>query len=339
MNSLCIDVGGANIKFANSDGNACTVPFPLWKQPELLSKTIKGCLTHFSDFEAIALTMTGELADCYQSKSEGVNHILNSVEAAASGVPIAVWQTAGEFVSQDVASEFWMLTAASNWHALATWVGRMQPEGFAILIDCGSTTTDIIPIIDGIPMPLGRTDLSRMQNSELLYRGIQRTPVCGITASVQFDDETYPVAAEVFSTSKDVFLILGLLSEDEKDLDTADGRPFTLPYSRNRLAHQFCCDTTELSEELVLQLAQEIKKILDAQIESALKNVISNFELPLQSFLISGSGESYINQILDASEWSEVPRNSLVKMLGSECSNAACAFALARLATERVSIG
>jgi len=67
--------------------------------------------------------------------------------------------------------------AAANWLALATYAGRLAPRGPAVLLDVGSTTTDVIPLQDGTPVPRGRTDPERLESKELVYTGVRRTPL------------------------------------------------------------------------------------------------------------------------------------------------------------------
>ena len=80
------------------------------------------------------------------------------MERAVDGLPVIVWQTGAEFVTLSIARDIPLLVAAANWHGLATWLGRLAPKGNALLIDIGSTTTDIIPLLDGVPVPAGLTD-------------------------------------------------------------------------------------------------------------------------------------------------------------------------------------
>ncbi len=106
--------------------------------------------------------------------------MLAAVELPAGAIPVFVWQTTGRFVTPPEAREAPLLVAAANWHALATFVGRLAPEGSALLIDVGTTTTDLIPLKDGVPIPVGRTDRERLQSGELVYSGVKRTPVCAL---------------------------------------------------------------------------------------------------------------------------------------------------------------
>ncbi|HVK16749.1 MAG TPA: hypothetical protein VM533_07350, partial [Fimbriiglobus sp.] len=62
---LGLDIGGANLKAATADKRAVSVPFPLWKQPDKLLTALAELVGQFPDVEEFAVTMTGELCDCY----------------------------------------------------------------------------------------------------------------------------------------------------------------------------------------------------------------------------------------------------------------------------------
>src|SRR5262249_17295187 len=99
---LGLDIGGANLKAAHSNGGVAFMPFPLWKEPAPLAEALRALIAPLPTHDLIAVTMTGELCDCFETKHEGVNHILDAVEAIAGATPIRVWQTTGQFV--DVAT-------------------------------------------------------------------------------------------------------------------------------------------------------------------------------------------------------------------------------------------
>ena len=179
-----------------------------------------------------------------------MNAIIKAVRFASGGRRIRVWSTDGVFLNDNEAKQQPMRVASANWHALATLAGQYAPEGRVILIDVGSTTTDVIPILDGNPVPVGRTDFERLATRELLYTGVRRTPVCAILG---FDG-----AAEFFATMLDVYLILGMISEDPADCDTADGRPATRTHARSRLCRMLGGDAESIAEERVTALAEEM---------------------------------------------------------------------------------
>src|SRR5262245_18167808 len=100
-----LDVGGANLKAAHVSGAACLRPFALWKNPTGLPTALRGLLANFPTAATVAVTMTGELCDCFESKRQGVNAILDAVVEAAGSTPIRVWRMRGRFVSVRTARE------------------------------------------------------------------------------------------------------------------------------------------------------------------------------------------------------------------------------------------
>src|SRR5207237_8563934 len=118
--------------------------------------------------------------------------------------------------------------------AVAAVAGRFAPAGAALLVDVGSTTTDLIPLRDGVPIPDGRTDADRLACGELVYTGVRRTPACALLGAGG--------AAEFFATTHDVYLLLENIPEDSGDTDTADGRPASRGHAHARLARMPCGD-------------------------------------------------------------------------------------------------
>ena len=330
MPTLGLDIGGANIKASDGQSRSVSRPFAIWKAPEQLPEELAALLADFPEVDHLAVTMTAELADCFATKAEGVRRILDSVLAIAGERVVLVWQTAGEFVSADLATEFPRLVAAANWHALATWVGRSCPEGSALLIDCGSTTTDFIPLQDGLPSTLGLTDVERLQHGELVYTGLKRTSICALAPAVPFQGRLCPLAAELFATTLDVALLTGTVAPDPHDLNTADGRPATVEAAWNRLAHQICCDTDECSLDEARQIAGFLR---DRQLEAwfAAERIVAARFAPWQTVITSGEGEASLAPLVEQIGETGKTILSLNQMLGPQHSQAACAFALARL--------
>ncbi|MCS6850113.1 MAG: hypothetical protein NZ700_02960 [Gemmataceae bacterium] len=322
-----LDVGGANVKAAHVGGSAATLPFPLWKDPAGLTSRLRALLDKLPTSDLLAVTMTGELCDCFQSKREGVACILDAVEGAAQGRPVWVWQTTGHFVDPTTARVEVTPTASSNWHALASWAGRLAPRGTALLVDMGSTTTDVIPLTDGQPSSRGRTDWQRLKHRELVYVGARRTPLCALMAGRG--------AAEVFATTRDVGLLLGLEPEDGADRDTADGRPATRPAAHARLARMLCADVESMSRQQAKALARHLFRRVARRVAGALDQVAQNLSPLPETLIVAGSGERWV---MEALRWTAAFRPArtirLAELLGRDISAAACAFALAVLACE-----
>lgn len=340
---LGLDIGGANLKAANPDGNVRTLPFPMWKQHLQLTDQLQA-LSWDPQPDLVGVTMTAELADCFDSKADGVCWVIDSVRQAFPQSEVRVWLTTGEFAEPDDAVELTPLVAAANWHALATWTARAVPEGPSILMDTGSTTTDIIPMLDGIPMSSGLTDVERLQHGELVYTGVGRTPLCSVLNAVALGDTRIPVAAELFATTQDVHLLLGALSEQPDNCDTADSRPFTVSHSRNRIARMLCCDADELGHTTILDVARQFAQAQRDTIRRSLSQVLAKQWEQLEALeradsdvepqlILSGSGSFLGAQA--ATDCNLPTLTDLNASASPAIAEAACAYAIAQLVLER----
>jgi len=334
MRWLALDIGGANLKAADGQGFAASRHFPLWQQSARLAEALRTMIAESPPSDHLAVTMTGELADCYRTKTEGVLQILASVEAAADHRHTRVYLTDGRLVTPAVARSMPPLVAASNWHALAMFAGRYARQGHALMVDIGSTTCDIIPLVDGVPQAAGRTDPERMLSGELVYTGVERSPVCAVTSLLPWRMQACPVAQELFATTIDAYLLLGDLSENPKYKVTADGRPATREFALDRLARMFCADRTTFSSEDALQAAKAIRAAQLEQLATAMTKVIARQTSPPQTLIISGRGE-FLTKRLVAKLRLAVTMISLNDELGSLVSRCAPAHALAVLASEK----
>ncbi len=334
-----LDIGGANVKACGPDGGALTRPFELWRRPGELAGFLGGLLETIGPAECVAVTMTGELCDGFETKVDGVRSILESVreacDEASSRPEILVWRTDRRLASLDEALRDPLPAAAANWLALACFAGRFAPRGRALLVDAGSTTVDIIPLEDGRPIPAGLTDTERLLSGELVYTGASRTPVAAVVRELPCRGRLCPVSSELFATTRDAYLILGLAAEDPGDPATADGRPATRAYARDRLARMVCADRETFGEDDALAAARHIVGAQAAQLRHAAATVEARAGGPPGTIIVSGSGELLARCAVGAIEASSASRIvSLAAELGAEASAAAPAVALASLASE-----
>lgn len=330
MAVLALDIGGANIKAAHSDGGAWSVPFALWKEPENLAEKLREVARSGPSFDELRVTMTGELCDCFETKRHGVNHILDAVETLG-GDSVRIWSTAEKYVDVAAARAEPLKVAASNWHALATWVARQFPEDQALLVDVGSTTTDIIPLSRGRVVAKGSTDMERLANAELDYLGVMRTPLMALAEAITWRERTFPLMAERFATLDDVHLLTGDVSEDPDDCDTADGRPRTRLFSAARIVRMIGADLEMLTVNDAVEIARLFARIQENRIIKAISRVATHDPCRV---VVSGSGEFMacrgVHVWMDKAKTKiEIVRMS--ETIGSKASVAACAWALLRL--------
>lgn len=349
MTILGLDIGGANIKAADDTGRAVSRPFAIWQDPERLTDEIAAILAHFPETGLVAVTMTAELSDCFTTKSEGVRFILGKIETAVakivspraepgsqrnplSPLRVLVWTTDGRFVDLNVAKNQTAEIAAANWHALATWSGRFAPNGSGLLVDIGTTTTDIIPLSDGKPVPVGWTDLARLQHGELAYSGVRRTPLCAVAQSVPFRDGYCSLAAELFATTLDIHLLTGQIAEDAHDSDTANGKPATKPAAWDRVARMLCCDREELSYDESVRIAQFLADVQRQRLAGSLERVVHRLDSACQTVVVSGSGAFLATQlVLENRKTRDARIVKLADQFSPGVAESACAYALTQL--------
>ena len=262
------DVGGAYVKAAVVEAGAgerrvltASRPFEIWRDKHALPDVLRALAAELPPSESVAVTMTAELSDVFRTKREGVGFVLDAVEAVSRG-PVRVFTTAGDFVDAPTARVRPLDAAASNWVATAMLVGRFVAD--AVLVDIGSTTTDVIPVTGGRVAALGRTDPERLLAGELVYTGALRTNVATIVRRVPLRGGECPVASELFAVSGDVHVVLGSLTPDDYTCPTPDGRPPTAEFAAERLARVVCADGDMLTADEIRAIATAVA---DAQVE------------------------------------------------------------------------
>jgi len=333
MKWMGIDIGGANLKAADGQGFATIQPFALWERPQQLAEALRALIATVPKVDHLAVTMTGELADCFTSKAEGVAFILQAVSKAADGRHTRVYLTTGLLVAPGIALRQPLLAAASNWHALATFAGRYVRKGVGLLMDIGTTTSDIIPLLDGQPAAIGRTDPDRLLSGELVYTGVERSPLCAVVSAVPWRGQQCPTAHEVFATTWDVYLTTGDLPEEPHSLHTVDRRPATRVAARDRLARQVCADREMFSEADARAVADAVARTQLTKVATGAAEVLKRLPGPLEAAVLCGRGEFLAKRMFE--KLKVAPRlTSLADQLGPELSRCAPAHAVAVLARE-----
>jgi probable H4MPT-linked C1 transfer pathway protein len=275
------DIGGAHTKIARLDGrgrvlDVAQYPCALWRGLDRLD-TLLVQLDADLDFRQHrhALTMTGELADIFRDRRDGVRKLLRCFGKRVAPSAVRVYALDGRLRSVTWALENPDRVASANWHATATWVGRRLEN--AVLLDVGSTTTDLIPIRGGKAAVQGNTDAQRLQSGELLYSGVIRTPVMAVVDSVAFAGARQRIAAEHFATMADIYHLVGDLPVREDQDDTADGRGKRATDCARRLARMLGRDLRDAELEVWRRLAASIARAHQDRLRMGLEEVVSRF--------------------------------------------------------------
>ena len=281
------DIGGANTDVAVVDfdesGNIIDlktdyVYLPMWMKKEELKDALKYLLGSFGDeVDAVGVSMTAELVDAYKTKKEGVIDIAQK-SADSFNVPVGFVGFDGIMEISELIKDP-MKVAAANWIATVPLAAKINPN--CILIDTGSTTTDIIPIKNGRECADGRSDLERLKTGELIYSGTLRTNVAALVDKVPLDGILLRVASELFAVAADVQIVLGNITIEEYSCDTMDGAGKSIEDCMRRISRVVCGDMEVLKPNEITEIAEyiystQVIKISEALIEVSKRNNITN---------------------------------------------------------------
>lgn len=288
---LAIDIGGTNLKICSRDPcskQTCfSMGFNMSCQVDELSLVLKQIIDQMTYRPDIWLiTMTGELCDCFINRKQGVERILDSVATVAEQAAIYVWSIADGFISVDQAFENIDQVASANWHAQATWVAKKYSDQNLLLIDTGSTTTDLIPILQGTVATTGHTDASRLEHGELFYLGGSATPLMVLGGSI----DGFNIMNEWFSNIRDAAVVLGLIPENKSFFDTSDRHSLTLEACARRVCRMVGHDylrTFDLDQ--TQNLAAEFVKAARLELADLIQNQLKKYE-EIDQLIVSGSG-------------------------------------------------
>jgi probable H4MPT-linked C1 transfer pathway protein len=284
------DIGGVHTKAVWLPGGeldkveAISKSFEIWRAHDKLPEILNSVYTSLaaSAPDAMAVTMTAELADTFESKRQGVRFILDSLRCAFPFSPIYLLDIQGRMVTLETALQRPDDFAAANWLASAMFVATHQPD--CLLVDVGSTTTDITPIRAGHPVVEGRSDTARLAAGELVYTGVVRTNPNTVVPRVPVQGRACAVAAEYFTVMADVYLLLGHLQTSQYTTSTPDGRPKSAQAAQQRLARLVCADAETLGPADILHIARYLHEKQLQQVTEALCQVLSRLpgdHLPL----------------------------------------------------------
>jgi (4-(4-[2-(gamma-L-glutamylamino)ethyl]phenoxymethyl)furan-2-yl)methanamine synthase len=338
------DVGGAHLKAALLHGGALRhvtqLPCALWMGMDRLQAAWDAVAAELpAEPVRHAVTMTGEMADLFADRASGVAAIVGFFRRTlASQRPADMLSFfAGEegFADADEATRRPDAIASANWIATAAVCAASWRDG--LLVDVGSTTTDLIPFAAGRVAAAGTTDAGRMASGELAYVGIVRTPLMALAARAPVAGHWRATMNEYFATTADVFRVLGELDEAADQPPAADNGAKDGDGSARRLLRMVGEDRAEA--QAVRALARWYRSRLLDRVEKALSQVVSRSVIGESAPLIgAGAGRFLVPELATrlARPWQDIATILCPEVadpvLRARAADCAPAVAVARLA-------
>ena len=295
------DIGGANtdlaiIDFDNGEIKNIEVDFaylPMWSNNDDLSQVLLELIDNIcpvNEIDAVGISMTAELVDAYDTKKDGVLDVVKKCEKTFS-CPIAYVGIDGMLSREEIEKDP-LKAAAANWIATAQIATLISDN--CIFIDTGSTTTDIIPIKEGMECAIGRSDFDRSATGELVYTGTLRTNLASFLDNIELNGKEYRVASELFAQTADVYRVLDLIEEKDYICDTFDGEGKSKIDCARRIARVVCADLEMLSMDDIVEMSKFIHQKQVEQIADGLKQVVETQKLEL--IVTTGLGKDILDK-------------------------------------------
>lgn len=278
-----IDVGGANLKVVD-DGGVHIHYCPLFDGAPI--QEILG--QHIGSNAAVV--MSGELADCFESKEEGIGAIVGAVRAIFPRAMFYGTDTA--FHSGPVPQ-----LAAANWLVSADYLREHYPD--ALFCDIGSTTTDIIPLCRFDDL-VGLRDLDRLRRGYLIYHGLLRTSIPTLLRTVSIDGTALPVATECFACAADAHIALDHISPAEYSCPAPDGGDRSREGALRRLARVVCADLGEIGEDGAVTIARAFWEIQRQEVTTAVARGAE--EAGADRIIVAGIGSRLWSRVLGGTD-------------------------------------
>jgi probable H4MPT-linked C1 transfer pathway protein len=312
------DVGGAHVKACllrrGEVQGVAQWACPLWLGMDRLTSVLQAARERWPGLGAArhAVTMTGEMVDLFANREVGVRLIAAELArsliapqpaqepgAAARAEAGSVHFFAGDagWCPADDVAVHWEAIASANWLATARHAALRFGEG--LLVDIGSTTTDLIAFKGARVLSQNRTDAQRLASGELVYQGVVRTPLCALTQRIDWRGTSHNVMNEFFASAADVYRLTGELDPAHDLVPSADNAPKDLQATRQRLARMIGLDQRDATPEEWLVFARAWREAQVAELGGQLRRVMAAHGLGRDAVLVSaGCGDFLVADVL-----------------------------------------
>lgn len=290
------DIGGAHVKACLQQGgqvqDVAQWPCPLWLGLDRLDAALQAAQARWPGElprARHAVTMTGEMADLFEDREDGVRRIAQEL-ARTLGAHEALHFFAGDagWCRDTGVPQCWEAIASANW--LATARHAMLGFDTGVLVDIGSTTSDFIVFGAGRVKTAARSDTQRLASGELLYHGVVRTPLCAVAQRIDWRGAPHHVMNEFFATSADVYRLTGELDPAHDQHDSADHAPKSLPATRQRLARMIGLDRRDGTPAEWLEFARAWRAAQLRVLGGELRRVLAAHAVPAAEAVFVGAG-------------------------------------------------
>ncbi len=332
-----IDIGGAHLKLTGLCRNkkiifSNQIKCPVWKGINVLENQLKSFKKINQDSIA-GITMTAELCDNFENREQGAKKIKKLLKKLNFKKFFLTNKKKKRFQRNPQNSKI----ISMNWLSTADFVA--QKISNCLIIDFGSTTTDLILIKNKKCLNKHFDDFSRLNNYELIYTGLTRTPIMSINNYVKINEKKINIIPELFSNTSDLYRVLKKLPKEVDQYETLDGRSKSIINSYKRLSRNLGFDYQFKDKRTLDKVCRHLSKIQLQSILNAVKKLLYikdvNTKIPV---ILCGVGKNVFKnkiakkfEVIDFSEFLESDNEFIKTSASYNAPATACAFLVSDL--------
>ncbi len=296
-----VDIGGANVKITQLHPNLTvkSVLLPFSRKPVLVEQLITSVVN--PDIVVVTQTLCAN-RHLFATGKEGTHYLIN-VTTDLFGDNVRYPGLSYQLYTAAKAKQHYEKVACRNWVATCYLAHYLDLVHNGLVIDCGTTSTDIVPVVNGHPETLEKNDVgyTRFRTGELVWSGVYFMPVPSLSHTIVLDGDTYPVKPATRALSYDIYIVLGRITPKElaekysghrRDMDTLSYRQSVM-----RMLDVISADTELLTVNDAQKIAAFLAEKQEKMIEKAIKKVFSAAQKKYaieKTVAVAGAGKDII---------------------------------------------
>ena len=291
---LGVDIGGAHLKIVGLDREknvvlASQIKCPVWKGTNHIEKNF-NIIKKIAPRAILGITMTAELCDNFSNRDQGVKEIINITKKIKN---VKYFFTSKKKKYFEKVPNYRSISSM-NWLATSRFMEKKISDG--LVVDFGSTTTDLTLIKNYRCKNQYTNDFSRINNAELIYTGLTRTPIMALAEIVNINKKLkVNIIPELFSNTSDLYRVLGILPINVDLYESLDGRNKSKINCFKRLSRNFGLDYKRDNRKLIINICKKIFKIQIKKIHNGIKTLLNeDIEKRKVPLIICGIGKKIL---------------------------------------------
>jgi probable H4MPT-linked C1 transfer pathway protein len=212
-----VDIGGTAIKITQLLPGNKRFAVKFESLPFLTKEEMISCLiSSVTNFDSVVITQTVcANRKLFSTAKEGTHYVID-VTKNLFGEKVRYLGLSYKLYLSKEAKEQYLQVACRNWVATCYLASSLSLFEDGLVVDCGTNSTDIVPVINGYPVTLEDNDrgYTRFKTGELVWSGLLFTPIPSLASVIVLDGEAFPVKPAIRTRSYHVYTVLGLISSD-----------------------------------------------------------------------------------------------------------------------------